>query len=56
MGGIHIDMEAMIQRMTDDFNDLFGPLGIFMVVGEFKPRRSFWQQLKHEIANRPRVF
>lgn len=59
MGGIIIDMDAIQRRMTDDFNEIFGPMGMMMFIEhfpDFKPRRSFWQKLKDEIAARPRVF
>lgn len=59
MGGIYIDMEAFHARMVADIGEMFGPLGLAFfgaAMEAMKPRQSFWQKLKNEIANRPKVF
>lgn len=49
------------KRMVADANEVLALFGVQMIVDwdalvAFKPRRSFWQKLKEEIAARPRVF
>lgn len=59
MAGIHIDMEAFERLMVNDIGEMFGMWGLNLyaeAVNYFQPRQSFWQKLKTEIRNRPRVF
>lgn len=61
MGGISGYVEAQRQRMVAELNELLALFGIRMLVDwdaliAFRPRRSFWQKLREEIHNRPRVF
>ncbi len=57
MGGISTNMDAFVAGMIQDCGELLGMIGIdAQVVCVPVPRVGFWQRLRTEIANRPRVF
>lgn len=57
MGGIPALSDFSQEQLVADTNETLAAFGLSMIVDfNARPTGTFWQRLRQEIVNRPRVF